>query len=202
MNFKNHITEKLIEQLDQETPKLFLKKIKESKRYLFLKGNTFYSIPLEDKKEVFSWFQTKGIEIPQKITLSLTTSLGKSGSFVDTYPSFTGKKEIIIAFPKDNFDYAWSPLISNLNLFLKFLPKITQCGHDKQFLDSFSKQESPSLSFILSLLNYRVEHNFDNLNRVIRLKKELMFSTPHDGWILVSTDEINHSLLNAFLRKF
>jgi len=202
MDIRTHTTSLLIEQLQRYTPKSFLRKIKSAKKFLYLTGNTFHSLHEDQRKEVFIWFDQKSITLPSSLKLSFTSALGEEGTQVETYPTFSGKESSVIAFPRGNYHFCWSPLINNLNLFLKQLPSVKSCVHDKEFMKFYNSEKDPTLPDILSQLKYKVEHNFNALNTVLRLKKEMLFSSPPDGWLLIGRDELDFALFVNFLKKF
>lgn len=179
-------TVKFIELIKESVPKDFIKIVKRTRKFLYLTGNTYHSIPDNIQLLLWEWFKEKGVVVPPELPITNPTELGEIGSIIKTFPSFSTKRKnrtlFIYAFPKHETIGMWSPTVSSLNILLKENP-----------------QTVDSIVPYLNTLNYTVSP-MNQWIKPFNLCTELYVST--SDWILVNSTEINEKILRQNLYKF
>lgn len=219
-NERKDFTYFAVEQIRKYVSPLLLHELKATRKFIYLMGNGFYSVPEALREKSFSW-QNYFFGFSQKdnYTIINKTKIGHLLTKVKTFPSYSTSKslteESIFAFPIFNLRFFWSPLVTNLNLFLKNIVLLN--SPEKENWNFPTRKEGKELRIILkrnkdiikNIQDGKYEDIFplldqlafrsDDLKSALLSGNEIIFYTP--DFYYFHTSEISEDIFKTSLWK-
>lgn len=191
----------MVKLISKECSSDFLVPLLQTKKFLYLTGNTFLSVPPLIKESISSWFTTHfDLPLHSEMIVSNETIIGELNRSIETVPTFSTikKREVLIhAFPKGDFSFCWSPSVRLLNSLLIDEKWRTSCFL-KQLFKEFDLNDWSQVETVLNKLSY----SSTDLKQAFLSGMEIHFSTPPGDWIFFYHSEIDPTELRFGLRTF
>lgn len=193
-------TEEFVEHINQYCSLEFLNLLRKTRRFLYISSNDYDSIIPQWKQSINTYFVNKfNICLPDNIVIKNSSDVALFDDSIELFPSFSTSKRIIpiLAFPKGDYTFCWSPIITSLNLVLRersycfnaILNNPTLFNKDEILHEAFTKLMD---SFLYTDTNLRL---------ALHTGSEIHFSTPPNQWLFCYNDEIDIKLLKKLFKQ-